>query len=72
MAAACFPEEQAKVQAELNAVIGRHRGSSIPLFSIQLSDLSNKVPSFADQESLPRLEAFISEALRWRPVAPNG
>jgi hypothetical protein len=29
MAAACFPEEQAKVQAELDAVIGRHRGSSI-------------------------------------------
>jgi len=27
MAAACFPEEQAKVQAEIDAVIGRHRGS---------------------------------------------
>jgi hypothetical protein len=26
MAAVCFPEEQAKVQAELDAVIGRHRG----------------------------------------------
>jgi len=29
MAAAHFPEEQAKVQAELDAVIGRERGSSI-------------------------------------------
>jgi hypothetical protein len=29
MAAARFPEEQAKVQAELDAVIGRYRGSSI-------------------------------------------
>lgn len=29
IAAACFPEEQAKVQAELDTVIGRHRGSSI-------------------------------------------
>ncbi|KAG0708197.1 cytochrome P450 [Suillus ampliporus] len=55
MAAACFPEEQAEVQAELDAVIGRHRA-----------------PTFADHESLPRLHAFISEALRWRPVVPNG
>ncbi|KAG2147517.1 cytochrome P450 [Suillus clintonianus] len=50
MAAACFPEEQAKVHAELDAVIGRHRA-----------------PTFADQGSLPRLQAFISETLRWRP-----
>ncbi|KAG1743397.1 cytochrome P450 [Suillus lakei] len=55
MAAAHFPEEQAKVQAELDAVIGRER-----------------VPTFADKQSLPRLEAFISEALRWRPLAPEG
>ncbi|KAG1885123.1 cytochrome P450 [Suillus subluteus] len=55
MAAACFPEEQAKVQAELDAVIGMHRA-----------------PTFADQKSLPRLQAFISEALRWRPPVPDG
>ncbi|KAG2137960.1 cytochrome P450 [Suillus clintonianus] len=55
MAAACFPEEQAKVQAELDAVIGRQRA-----------------PTFADQESLPLLQAFISEALRWRPLAASG
>ncbi|KAJ8587529.1 cytochrome P450 [Rhizopogon salebrosus TDB-379] len=55
MAAACFPEEQAEVQAELDAVIGRHRA-----------------PTFADQSSLPRLQAFISEALRWRPLVPGG
>lgn len=55
IAAACFPEEQAKVQAELDTVIGRHR-----------------VPTFADQKSLPLLEAFILEALRWRPLATNG
>ncbi|KAG1827574.1 cytochrome P450 [Suillus subaureus] len=54
MAAAHFPEEQAKVQAELDAVIGLER-----------------VPTFADKPSLPRLEAFISEALRWRPLAPE-
>ncbi|KAG2126354.1 cytochrome P450 [Suillus bovinus] len=55
MAAARFPEEQAKVQAELDAVIGRERA-----------------PTFDDRPSLPRLEAFISEALRWRPLAPDG
>ncbi|KAG1792197.1 cytochrome P450 [Suillus plorans] len=55
MAAARFPEEQAKVQVELDAVIGRERA-----------------PTFADKPSLPRLEAFISEALRWRPLVPFG
>ncbi|KAG0700994.1 cytochrome P450 [Suillus ampliporus] len=55
MAAACFPEEQAIVQAELDAVVGRHRA-----------------PTFADQASLPRMLAFISEVLRWRPVIPSG
>lgn len=55
MAAACFPVEQAKVQAELDAVVGRHRA-----------------PTFADQQSIPLLYAFISEALRWRPLGPNG
>ncbi|KAG1736220.1 cytochrome P450 [Suillus lakei] len=57
MAAACFPDEQDKVQAELDAIIGRLRGSLINL------------PIAA---SLPRLQAFISEALRWRPVASGG
>ncbi|KAG1875680.1 cytochrome P450 [Suillus subluteus] len=55
MAASCFPEEQAKVQAEIDTIIGRHRA-----------------PTFADQGSLPRMQAFISEALRWRPVASAG
>ncbi|KAG0694280.1 cytochrome P450 [Suillus ampliporus] len=55
MAAACFPEEQAKVQAELDAVVGRHRA-----------------PTFTDHNSLPCLQAFISETLRWRPPVPVG
>ncbi|KAG0699188.1 cytochrome P450 [Suillus ampliporus] len=55
MAAACFPEEQAKVQAELDAVVGRHRA-----------------PTFADEKSLPQLHAFVSEALRWRPLVASG
>jgi len=55
MAAACFPEEQAKVHAEIDACIGRHRA-----------------PTFDDKQSLPRLGAFVSEALRWRPPTANG
>ncbi|KAG0697279.1 cytochrome P450 [Suillus ampliporus] len=55
MAAAMFPEEQAKVHDELDAVIGR-----------------NRVPNFADENSLPRFRAFIAECYRWRPTAPEG
>jgi hypothetical protein len=40
MAAACFPEEQAKVQAELDAVIGRHRGSLITYHNTMVSIIS--------------------------------
>lgn len=54
-AAASFPDEQGKVQAELDEIVGRRRA-----------------PTFDDQQSLTRLHAFISEAARWRPVAPNG
>ncbi|KAH7922200.1 cytochrome P450 [Leucogyrophana mollusca] len=55
MAAACYPEAQKKVQAELDKVVGRDRP-----------------PTFADQESLPQLQAFIEETLRWRPILPIG
>jgi hypothetical protein len=73
MAAVCFPSEQAEVQSELDEIIGRHRGSSTPHLQFsQFNYVSPKVPTFADQQSLPRLQAFISEALRWRPLAPNG
>ncbi|KAG2030769.1 cytochrome P450 [Suillus americanus] len=47
MAAACFPEEQAKVQVELDTVIGRHRGSSISYCSSTYSMISlpQRLPS---------------------------
>jgi hypothetical protein len=38
MAAACFQEEQAEVQAELDAVIGRHRGNTIRLHNLNSTD----------------------------------
>jgi hypothetical protein len=43
---------------------------TIAILSIQWFYVT--APTFADQPSLPRLQAFISEALRWRPAAPNG
>ncbi|KAG0703332.1 cytochrome P450 [Suillus ampliporus] len=55
MTAACFPEEQAKVQAEIDAVVGKLRA-----------------PTFADEQSLPRMCAFISECFRWRLLGPMG
>ncbi|KAF8553243.1 cytochrome P450 [Imleria badia] len=55
MAAACFPDAQARVQEELDTVVGMDR-----------------LPSWNDWDALPQLHAFISEALRWRPVTPLG
>ncbi|KAG1728981.1 cytochrome P450 [Suillus paluster] len=52
LAAACFPEEQAKF--------------------CKFNDLRTQAPTFADQQSLVHLRAFIYEALRWRPITPNG
>lgn len=43
-----FPECARKVQAEIDAVVGKDR-----------------MPSFQDQHSLPYLDAFIKETLRY-------
>ncbi|KAG9313182.1 cytochrome P450 [Chiua virens] len=55
MAAACYPDAQARVQDELDDVVG-----------------SERVPTFEDWDMLPQLQAFVLEALRWRPVTPQG
>ncbi|KIJ14417.1 hypothetical protein PAXINDRAFT_135014 [Paxillus involutus ATCC 200175] len=55
LTAACHPEAQARVQEEIDAVVGKDRA-----------------PTFEDWNQLPQLQAFISEALRWRPAAPVG
>ncbi|EGN99633.1 hypothetical protein SERLA73DRAFT_179744 [Serpula lacrymans var. lacrymans S7.3] len=55
VSAATHPEAQAKVQAELDSVVGLQRA-----------------PTFADIDNVPRLQAFILESFRWRPVASTG
>ncbi|KAH9858577.1 cytochrome P450 [Lenzites betulinus] len=55
MAAARHPELQKKVQAQLDAVVGRDR-----------------LPTFADQERLTEVCAWVQEVYRWRPVTPLG
>jgi cytochrome P450 len=32
----------------------------------------NRLPTFADRESLPYINAIVQEVLRWAPVAPMG
>ncbi|KAM5534989.1 hypothetical protein V8D89_011362 [Ganoderma adspersum] len=55
MAAAKYPKTQRRVQAQLDAIIGRDR-----------------LPTFADQDQLPEVWAYVEELFRWRPVAPAG
>ena len=33
---------------------------------------SDRLPTFADRENLPYLEALVSEVHRWTPVTPLG
>ncbi|KAJ6540375.1 cytochrome P450 [Mycena capillaripes] len=55
LAMVLYPDVQSKVQAELDAVVGRSR-----------------LPTFADRDHLPYLQATVREALRWHPVDPVG
>jgi cytochrome P450 len=76
LAAACYPQAQAKVQEELENVIGKERGES-SLRMLRLSELINHflgilAPTLADQEMLPQTTAFVLESFRWRPVTAGG
>jgi cytochrome P450 len=33
---------------------------------------TDRLPSFADRDSLPYIEALVKEVLRWNAVAPTG
>ncbi|KAJ3505865.1 hypothetical protein NLJ89_g7189 [Agrocybe chaxingu] len=62
MASACYPAAQARVQDELDAVVGRERAPSLDLMNI----------GAREQEKLPQLMAFVLETFRWRPVSAGG
>lgn len=32
----------------------------------------DRLPTFADRDALPYVEALVTEVLRWNPVAPLG
>jgi cytochrome P450 len=74
MAAACFPDAQVRVQEELDMVVGMDRRKLVhpPLSPVSFHPPLTSVPSWSDWDALPQLHAFISEALRWRPVTPLG
>ena len=52
-----YPDIQARAQAELDAVIGHD---------------FQRLPSFADKDSLPFVNAMVLEVLRWHPAVPLG
>jgi cytochrome P450 len=76
MAAACYPKAQEKVQEELDTVVGRDRGvSNVGVYLSEHNTILNLVvtaPTFDDYNSLPQIEAFMLECLRWRPVTTLG
>lgn len=51
------PEIQARAQAELDSVLG---------------NTWQRLPTFADRERLPYVNAIVLELLRWNPAVPLG
>lgn len=74
MAAACYPEAQARVQAQLDEVVGRNRSElpSLHSFEAKLNTTTLTVPTFDDRKLLTEVEAFVLEVFRWRPAAVLG
>ena len=72
LAAALYPEAQAIVQDELDAIIGKDRGLCICMSYIVRSQGIWLVPTFGDQNILNQVTAFVLETYRWRPVSAGG
>jgi len=71
--AARYPDAQRKVQEELDAVIGHDRGLFTQSFTgMGLTETKFTAPTFADEDDLPQLQAFLLETYRWAPVATTG
>ena len=65
MAAACHPEEQAKVQEQLDNLLGGHRSMFYAaLVQIWTADMK-LAPTFEDEAVLTRVTAFVLEVYRW-------
>jgi hypothetical protein len=65
MAAACYPEEQFKVQEQLDNLVGGHR-SAFYAASVQVSLVDmESAPTFEDEAVLTRVTAFVLEVYRW-------
>lgn len=54
---ALHPNTQVRAQVELDSVIGKD---------------FNRLPSFADKDDLPLINAIVLEILRWNPAVPLG
>jgi hypothetical protein len=65
MAAACYPDEQVKVQEQLDNLLGGHR-STFYIASVQISKGDMRAaPTFEDEAVLTRVTAFVLEVYRW-------
>lgn len=74
MAAAHHPHLQARVQAQLDKVVGRDRRMHSDIRKISQVALLTPiiVPAFTDQTGLSEVRAFVQETYRWRPATPLG
>ncbi|KAG2137966.1 hypothetical protein DEU56DRAFT_945673 [Suillus clintonianus] len=66
-----YSNQLSRVQQQMRSIWLFLLAASSQLDLIRFNNVSTKAPTLADEQSLPRLRAFISKAMRWRPFAPN-
>ena len=72
MAAAKHPDIQARVQEQLDKVVGQDRCKPYIVYTECKAHMTAVVPTFDDERDLPLVVAFYLEAYRWRPVSYGG